>query len=375
MKIRWNGLLTINNKPKVLVNNSWPLLFILLIFSMSGCKSDQIDPQRMEGVWLGVKQNVFEQSLPYTMISDFKKDGSLLIKSLAFSTETNSTWAITKEGKLRIDTLENDIVSFNKDTINTRLRRDVSLFKLSPPTVSVELDQTINIIDNNTFSIKETGENWTFEKDKVWIWKGKQLLEVRCWGLKSYKDYQFFYLSGYPDRCNNYLGRLMVIEKVSKQGFNAFAFNEKDKGHFTFELKKDLKNLEEIKTQKIFQPCTYYMANAMKQAGESNENGANYIESFIIEKYKKNPDFQKVNGFVSIKFFVNCLGESGLFSTVALDEQYQDMEIPASLSEHLIEIARKLEGWIPFEYEDENLDGKKEIAIHFKSGEIIAITP
>ncbi|ADR21325.1 hypothetical protein MATR_10460 [Marivirga tractuosa] len=100
----------------------------------------------------------------------------------------------------------------------------------------------------------------------------------------------------------------------------------------------------------------------------------------IIQYFKEN--YQNVDsdqsGLLRIRFIVNCHGDTGRFRLKGMNAEYQEMEFDAKISDQILELTKKMEGWLPIEMEEMDnmtLDYYQYLIFKIDRGEIIEIMP
>jgi hypothetical protein len=98
------------------------------------------------------------------------------------------------------------------------------------------------------------------------------------------------------------------------------------------------------------------------------------LDKVIMDNYTY-PIDKEANGYITIRFIVNCKGEMGRFRTQTMDLNYQPMEFDNVITEQLLEAIRKLDGWIPRKEGDQPIDFYQYLSFKMKDGQIIHILP
>lgn len=113
----------------------------------------------------------------------------------------------------------------------------------------------------------------------------------------------------------------------------------------------------------------YNFSNAIQYEGEK----------YAIEQaFKKNYKLDKIsgeNGFVSIRFIVNCEGDTGWFRVEQVDEAYEYKTFDESIIRTLLEITKSLDGWKKGEARDYVYDYYQYLTFKIEDGWITEITP
>ena len=92
-----------------------------------------------------------------------------------------------------------------------------------------------------------------------------------------------------------------------------------------------------------FKPCNEKMLPYYTFTSKSLYEGEKLkIVSHFSDNFKKVSD---ETGYVTIRFIVNCHGETGRFRLIGLDENYQTKKISKSLTDQLLKLTMTLDGW------------------------------
>lgn len=82
-----------------------------------------------------------------------------------------------------------------------------------------------------------------------------------------------------------------------------------------------------------------------------------------------------INGYVTIRFVVNCEGKAGIFRMKQMDENYIEKELDKSLSNQLLDFTKKLNGWIPKEIDGQKADYYQYLTFKIEHGKVSEILP
>lgn len=84
---------------------------------------------------------------------------------------------------------------------------------------------------------------------------------------------------------------------------------------------------------------------------------------------------KKINGYITIRFVVNCEGKTGLFRVQQMNENYQEENLDSDFSCKLLNFTKRLSGWIPKEIRGTNLDYYQYITYKVENGKVAEILP
>lgn len=124
-----------------------------------------------------------------------------------------------------------------------------------------------------------------------------------------------------------------------------------------------------------FQPCHedliyqyYNFGNGIQYEGEK----AQIIREF---KDKYVPIDLEEDGFVTIRFIVNCKGKTVRFRLKCLDNNYVEKIFNSKITDQLMKITRSLNGWKPGDFDGEKYDYIQHLTFKIKAGHIESIIP
>lgn len=111
----------------------------------------------------------------------------------------------------------------------------------------------------------------------------------------------------------------------------------------------------------------------------SSSNGIQYKGEKIeivqaLEKLKLSSS-QKINGYVTIRFLVNCEGKTGLFRIQQMNENYQEENFDKGFVNKLLNFTKSLNGWIPKETQGRKLDYYQYLTYKITDGKVSEILP
>lgn len=98
------------------------------------------------------------------------------------------------------------------------------------------------------------------------------------------------------------------------------------------------------------------------------------LENAILSKYEF-PLSEKENGYLTIRFIVNCRGETGRFRMEEMDFDYQPIRFDEGIKKQLLEIVKNLNEWIIRKDKKNVYDFYKYISFKIKDGQIVKILP
>ncbi len=107
-----------------------------------------------------------------------------------------------------------------------------------------------------------------------------------------------------------------------------------------------------------------------------NYEGEKYaLDEQIYSQFRQRKRAKNESGYITIRFVVNCHGETGRFRTTQMDCNYDIKEFDKSIVEQLESITKSLKGWLPGNGQKAKLDYYQYIIYKIDSGKIIEILP
>ncbi len=111
----------------------------------------------------------------------------------------------------------------------------------------------------------------------------------------------------------------------------------------------------------------------------NDEKGFGYTGEKIeiveaLEKLKLSCS-KSTNGYVTIRFVVNCEGKAGLFRILQMNENYQQKNFDQQFVEKLLNFTKSLKGWLPKEIQGHHLDYYQYLTYKITDGKVAEILP
>ncbi|MEQ9164885.1 MAG: hypothetical protein RLO12_01400 [Fulvivirga sp.] len=124
-----------------------------------------------------------------------------------------------------------------------------------------------------------------------------------------------------------------------------------------------------------FQPCHedltfqyYNFSSAIQYDGEKAKVLREFDRQFqAVDEYE--------NGYVTIRFIVNCDGKTGWYRIVTMDLDYNEKNLSKELTNQLLEITKSLDGWKPGDFDGKNYDYYQYLTFKITNGDIERIMP
>ncbi|MCY0976316.1 hypothetical protein PGH12_11440 [Chryseobacterium wangxinyae] len=81
------------------------------------------------------------------------------------------------------------------------------------------------------------------------------------------------------------------------------------------------------------------------------------------------------NGYITVRFLVNCEGRSGYFRVQEMDEKYKVIKYDKTFSDQLLSFTKNLGGWIPMKINGKNRDYYQYLTYKIENGKVSEILP
>ncbi|MBL7810458.1 MAG: hypothetical protein JNN28_21720 [Saprospiraceae bacterium] len=96
---------------------------------------------------------------------------------------------------------------------------------------------------------------------------------------------------------------------------------------------------------------------------------------YFAQNYQKKPDWSGENGYITVRFVVNCNGQTGRFRVLEMDMDYRPKTFPKAMSAHLLQLCQSLNGWKGGQSEGIPYDYYQYLTFTIQSGDIVRIMP
>jgi hypothetical protein len=117
----------------------------------------------------------------------------------------------------------------------------------------------------------------------------------------------------------------------------------------------------------------YYARNSMDTpAGYKGEKKA--LVQTILDAYSF-PKKEREQGYLTIRFVINCEGATGRFRIEEMDFKYKPSQFDKGISEQLLNIVKGLDGWIPRSANGKRYDVYQYLTFKIEAGQITEILP
>lgn len=117
------------------------------------------------------------------------------------------------------------------------------------------------------------------------------------------------------------------------------------------------------------QVLQYYNSNAYYKDHKKE------ILKYLLDNFSTQDSFQDQHGFLTIRFIINCNGNTGRFRIFEIDNNYQPIHFKEALSQQLLRLVKQLSGWQPAVYKEKVYDSYQYITFRIRNGKIISVSP
>lgn len=143
-----------------------------------------------------------------------------------------------------------------------------------------------------------------------------------------------------------------------------------DVGDIVFDEKTDDPNFQFCNEQLVKQYYVRYSSDT-----PATYRGEKIAIDRTFDKAYQYPVTPEADGYVTIRFVVNCNGQSGRFRMEEMDLNYQPKNFDKKITDQLLDITKSLDGWIPVKRKDKKYDFYQYLTFKLKSGQIEQILP
>lgn len=102
--------------------------------------------------------------------------------------------------------------------------------------------------------------------------------------------------------------------------------------------------------------------------------GKDSLRSHFRENYN-NQGIINESGYITLRFIINCKGETGRFILEELGFDYKKKKFNPELTEHLLTLTKSLKDWTAFSTGDVTFDSFTHLTFKIENGELLEILP
>lgn len=141
-------------------------------------------------------------------------------------------------------------------------------------------------------------------------------------------------------------------------------------GDITFDKKLDEADFKKCGGGKD-QPFSFQYYNISQEFDYKGEKIA------IEERLKKEniSSEKKINGYITVRFLVNCEGKTGLFRLKHLNSDLKDILLDEEMENKLLKFTKSLNGWVPKKIEGLKVDYYQYLTYKIEDGKVSEVLP
>ena len=113
----------------------------------------------------------------------------------------------------------------------------------------------------------------------------------------------------------------------------------------------------------------YNFGKGVQYKGEKLKITEHFLE--IHERSRLPED----SGYLTIRFIVNCEGQTGRFRVTGMDNDYNEREFSDKTVEYLLARTKIMDGWIPGELDGRKYDYYQYLTFKLEDGGVIQVLP
>ena len=270
------------------------------------------------------------------------------------------------------------IYEYNKDT-----RYTITFMRLKKGDINLSFDE---VLSKNWYRTVEK-ENESFVIDEGYNFSYPQLTISRYYYLDQvpvYSEREFYEIDTVTISDNHFLvlkqndaiflDQIMQFDNSNLNLFNYNSLYGSEKKFTAAPLEKkdtSFKNTQNFEVCDEGQVVQYYY----DEIGISNSRNRQEKHSYFLKHYNY-PFDSNQNGYIRIRFVVNCKEEIGRFSIQEMDRDYKEKRFPLEITQQLFDLTSQLNGWLPSKWKKNGqVDYYVHIGFKIKNGQIDEILP
>lgn len=124
-----------------------------------------------------------------------------------------------------------------------------------------------------------------------------------------------------------------------------------------------------------FKLCDEQHISQNYQVNPVYPTGTEAMQNYLRTAFNTHIISRKISAIITIRFLINCKGETGRFRAFQVDTSYKPVELPPEISHYLLASVRKLGNWLPGTYQSKSYDCYKFISFRIQAGQLVSIFP
>lgn len=139
-------------------------------------------------------------------------------------------------------------------------------------------------------------------------------------------------------------------------------------GNIEFDEKLDDPAFKKCYPEKQVDIQYYQGINGFSYKGEKID----IIEKLASEKISSE---SKINGYITVRFLVNCEGKTGLFRIQQMNAGLKEVVLDKDLGDKLLRFTKSLDGWIPKEIKGLKIGYYQYLTYKIENGKVSEVLP
>ena len=343
-------------------------------------------PKKSESnIWIGseiyFKGNTYRKVASNKLILDFNNLTSYHVGLMKYNDSINIKDSINTRGSIwRFKNKEKDKMTYE---FNNEWNYTMTFMKLKKADSNLSFDE---VLSKNWYRTLAR-ENESFVIDEEYDLRYPQLTINRYYSLHQepiYSESEFYKMDTLTISNHRFLvlnqNKAFFINQIIQSdpsnlslfNYNSLHGSERKFTDVPVEKKRDsFKNTQNFEICNSGDIAQYYY----DEIGISNSRNRQEKLSYFLKHYHY-PLYSNLNGYIRIRFMVNCKGKIGRFSLQEMDRDYKEKRFPLEITQQLFDLVSQLDGWLPSKWkQNEPVDYYVHIGFKIKNGQIEEILP
>lgn len=372
-------------------NYLFPILLFFLIFT--SCKNE---PKLDADLWVGTVR-VLDRNIPFPFLIERSEEGTYLInhKNQVIDSTTKQHDQLEamdtinmQEHQFAVLRSSPDLLLFDfRDSINFPYRHPVyaAQFVRAENSKSIDISSLLQNLQAHTYQTEVKSAHFAtpnrdlkvvktmkFSQDKLQTSYTYYYQNEPVYAEKEEAEFHIFerrgkiFLSSFqePDNPQTFY----QVSDVDDNSFELRTFRNNDEITERFEISKATESTLKIHLFKRCmsgQPGEYYHDNLTFRKG--NE--------YLIQKLGENAPKASGDGYITVHFTINCMGELGHPGLEQMDREFQPTSFESAFVQHLIKEVMNLKDWPEIKPGNSYKDIHSFLMFRIKNGKIADLCP
>ena len=125
-----------------------------------------------------------------------------------------------------------------------------------------------------------------------------------------------------------------------------------------------------------FKKCSEYAQQYYTEGQGYQYEGEKYLIEEDLDKFYKIPqNTNGENGYITVRFLVNCEGKTGLFRVSQMSDNYAEKLFPKEIISQLLNFTKNLNGWQNMKFKNKKFDYYQYLTYKIEDGKVLEILP